>query len=127
MVESGGNASATRYETGYRYLLSPATWANQQGITQMTETIHQKTSWGLCQIMGANLRDMGFAGPLPESMDPPLNLDYGARFLRKLSDRGYNEEQVISAYNQGSPRKRNGMYANQRYVDKVYHYIREVR
>ncbi len=117
-VESGCNPMATRYEPGYRWVVefdSPYT-------TSATERVHQQTSWGLMQLMGANARDLGYRGPMPALCDPWLGLDLGCRFLRRLIDR-YDGAllDAVSAFNQGRARRDpgTGQYRNQRYVDKV--------
>jgi soluble lytic murein transglycosylase-like protein len=125
-VESGGNAKAMRYEPGYKWLVNPAQYAASLNISHNTEIELQKFSCGLCQIMGATLRDMGYHGPLP-LVDADANLFWGAKYLRILSNRGYDESQMISAYNAGSPKKLNGMFVNQKYVDKVYARLIELR
>lgn len=118
LVESGLNPAATRYEHGYRYTVDFRT----RLTTQATEKIHQQTSWGLMQIMGATARDIGYTGALPALVDPWLGLEWGCRFLRRQVDR-YDGAllDAVSAFNQGSARRDpgTGKYCNQQYVDKV--------
>ena len=63
-VESGGDPCATRYEPHYHYLFKPETFAKLNRITENTEIIQQKTSWGLMQVMGGVARERKFIGPL---------------------------------------------------------------
>ena len=63
----------------------------------------QKASWGLCQVMGAVARELGYLGPyLPAILNPDLNLDLGSLHLRRLISR-FGVEGGVSAYNHGSP------------------------
>lgn len=123
-VESSWSPLAIKFEPVYRYLFFPREWASNHHIDLNTETALQSFSYGLLQIMGANCREYGFKGPLqklflPESIE--LVLNYGCIHLKKLMVRCQTESDVISSYNQGSPRKTpGGLYENQKYVDKVY-------
>lgn len=121
-VESNDQPHAVRFEASWpaSLLINPdknRPW----GCSVETETMLQKTSWGITQIMGANVRSLGFKGWLTELTDPALNLEYGCRFFRNLMDRWPDPADAVSAYNQGSPRKgSDGKYANQLYVDAVF-------
>jgi len=114
------NIWSSRYEENYSYFTIPDHFAKLNGISRKTELILQKCSWGLAQIMGGTARFMGYQGPIPALIVPDKNLYWMARFVAKLqSDFGVRNE-VISAYNQGSPEKKaDGSYKNQDYVDKV--------
>ena len=128
MTESRGNPWAMRYEPAFKWEMKPAQFALQLGITVNTETELQKFSYGLCQLMGALCREMGFTGMLPQLLDPVINLSYGAKHLKKLLVQYGEEPAVAAAYNAGSPRKTpGGMYVNQVYVDKVMGNLRELR
>lgn len=128
MTESSGNPKVMRYEPGYRYLVTPAEYASALGISHDTEITLQKMSYGLCQVMGGKAREQGFSGMLTDMLDPELCLKHGALFLRSLAVKHWLEVDVISSYNQGSPRKTpGGMYANQTYVDKVDKFLRQFR
>jgi soluble lytic murein transglycosylase-like protein len=118
-TESGGQMYATRYERAYKYIVEPDKYAKNLGITIETETLHQATSWGLMQVMGGTLRDLGFREHIPKICQPNLNLDYGSRLLARLCAKHSQLSDVIASYNAGSPRKSGGVYENQIYVDKV--------
>jgi hypothetical protein len=124
MVESGGNPWAVRHEPGYQWCVPGA----KRPLTcpEATEGFLQRTSWGLGQIMGATARDLGFDGWLTELLDPALNMIWVCSFIERLAARLYgHREDVISAYNAGSPRKTpGGQYVNQAYVDKVLDRLR---
>lgn len=117
--ESGGRPYATRYEPGYRYLVAPVAWAARRSVTSPTEEVHQKTSWGLMQVMGATARDLGFCGYLPELCQPELGIYYGCLYLQRQFRRFESKENAIAAYNSGAPRVVAGRYENQVYVDSV--------
>jgi len=127
IVESNGITCATRYEPRYRYTTHPHIYASNIGITPGTEEIHQKTSWGLMQVMGGLARELGHTTHLTELCDPVVGLNYGCKYIKRLQETYDKRTDVISAYNQGSPRKtKGGFYRNEAYVDKVSSYIREL-
>ncbi len=127
MVESSGQTCATRYEPKYKYTHDTFVFADNINVTQMTEEMHQKTSWGLMQVMGGLARELGHHGHLTELCDPVIGLNYGTKHIKNLQEQYYTKEDVVSAYNQGSPRKtKGGLYKNERYVDKVMRLYREL-
>lgn len=127
-VESAGNPYAIRYEPHYKWVLQPVTaYAEKAGVSYETELISQKTSWGIMQVMGAVCRENGYLGPLPKLTDPEEGMTQGCTVLKKLFERYDTTQDVVSAYNAGSVRRtEGGFYGNQRYVDKVYRYLREL-
>ncbi len=130
-VESGGNSNATRYESHYRYTFDEAIFAKRNQISVDTETIQQKTSWGLMQIMGGVAREHGYLGALVElSNSPQLGLSYSIAHLLKFIEKYDDLESAVCAYNQGGNyRKPNGEFKNQEYVDKImnrYKYMKEI-
>ncbi|WP_111745582.1 lytic transglycosylase domain-containing protein [Salinisphaera orenii] len=75
--------------------------------TDATEWLHQRTSWGLMQIMGAVAREHGLKGPIPGLCDAQTGIEYGCRHLARLRDRFYQSHGwagVLDAYNDGTPR-----------------------
>jgi soluble lytic murein transglycosylase-like protein len=126
-TESGGNPYATRYEPDYRYLFNTRAFAENTHVTQPTEEVHQKTSWGLCQVMGGLCRELGFQGQMPELCDPKINLMYACKYIKKLASKYGTESDILAAYNGGSVVKTpGGMYRNQSYVDKSTRYLRDL-
>ena len=130
-VESGGKSCATRYEPHYRYTLDEKIFAKKNYITGDTEIIHQKTSWGLMQVMGAVAREHGYLGPLNSLCTPQLGLQYGIQHIAKFIDKYEGDLQAaISAYNQGGDyRLESGAFKNQVYVDKImekYQYLKGI-
>jgi len=68
----------------------------------------QQSSWGLCQVMGAVARELGFRGPyLTELVRPDVNLDLGAHHLSKQIARFGSVGGGLSAYNAGTPTDKN--------------------
>lgn len=127
-VESGLEPLAMRYEPGWRYFCQVTDFAEKNNITPDTERVLQASSFGLGQVMGAVMREHGYTGPLQRALsDPLLAVRYSAKHLKKFLEK-YTEEEAISAYNQGSPRRTpGGMFENQRYVDKVCFILRGLR
>ncbi len=82
--------------------------------------------WGLMQIMGTNLRSLGYDGSLIRmAIEWQKCLDYSVKFLKILKNRYPLFEDTISSWNQGSPHKQtDGSYMNQSYIDSVKkHYL----
>lgn len=94
-----------------------------------TETALQRFSYGLPQLMGAVLREYGYAGSLHLLPTMPgVVLDYACQHLRRYMQKHPNEVDWISSWNQGSPAKTpGGLYRNQVYVDKVSAELRRLR
>jgi soluble lytic murein transglycosylase-like protein len=113
MRESGGDSLAFRYEPRYPYLYKVQS-SRPPGYTIETETVLQKCSFGLMQVMGAVFRELGYRGGLTEVLcRPALQLEYGCRHLRPKLDK-YGIEDGLSAYNAGRP-----VQSNRAYVRKV--------
>lgn len=141
-AESAGDAWATRFEPHYRWCWDPferqpfsvrradaeraeppAGFPSYEYSSAATEWVHQRTSWGLMQVMGAVAREYGLTQPLPTLCRPGRGIEYGCRHLARLSNRFLDEhgwEGVAAAYNAGTPRRAaNGDWVNQAYVDKI--------
>ena len=129
MTESGGRSWLPRYEPNYRWLYFPREICEKVGVSLDTMRMLQMTSWGPMQVMGAVAYELGFPQnkATTELCQPAVGIDYGCRLLARHFGRYNAEEQVIAAYNAGSARMKNGLFENQRYVDKVYGYLRELR
>ena len=130
--ESNGRSDVIRYESHIHqrqnYILKPGDYASLCGISRETEIVMQSCSWGLGQLMGFVLRELGYKACLTNAIDPDVNLDYMGLKLKELFRRYTKEEEVISAYNAGSVRMNNGMYVNHKnYVDPIYRNLREWR
>ena len=124
-TESGGNQYAARFEPDYKYYFKVKEFAKQNQITEITETVFQKTSWGLCQLMGGLCRELGHTGSLLEMVNQELNLRLCAKHLLNLIKKHPERDAMLAAYNGGSPIKdlKTGKYRNQEYVDKVLGYF----
>jgi len=118
--ESAWHPQAVRYESHVgKYVQDPAKH-RPMGCSEETERRLQMMSFSLMQVMGFNIRAMGFGGWLTDYLDPVKGLDIGCKFLAGLFKRWSKVEDVVSAYNQGSPRRgQDGKYSNQPYVDHV--------
>lgn len=127
LVESGGVKWRTRYEPKFQWFYQVHIISNKLGISDETCRIHQATSWGLGQIMGAVAYELGFTGYCPELCDPLTNLNWCGQLINKLEKRHTEMSAVVASYNAGSPRKEAGRYVNQTYVDKVYKMITDLK
>ena len=127
LCESGGNKYATQYQPNYRYFYKVYEFSKKLSITYVTEKVFQASSHGLVQIMGSSARELGFKGYPFQLYDTETNLRYGAKFIANLKKRYQNQNDLISAYNQGQPFKtQNGFYKNQEYVNKVLKKMKEI-
>jgi len=114
-VESAYDPLAFRYESHIKPVSHKC-----KGQTAATERVLQKSSIGLMQVLGKTARGLGFTEKLGQLTLPAINVDLGCKLLRELFDRYSNLHEVISSYNQGSPRRLDsGELKNQSYVDKV--------
>lgn len=125
--ETGFVCGAARFESGWKYFYSPETFAIKLGISAETERVLQSTSWNAMQVMGSVAREFGYADHLTLLVDPNLGIFYGCKKLKKLYDTYEDEASVIAAYNAGSPRKVNGKFFNQSYVDEVTNRLTQLR
>lgn len=143
-TESGGNIYAVRAEvkklmsdTGkhlflstWAYFYEPDTFADnlKPYCSRPTEWIGQLMGWGPMQTQGAVAREHGYKSWFPALCSWDLGLEYGCKHLRRKADRyGDDPATLYAAYNGGSPRVvANGMFTNQRNVDKFMGYYREV-
>lgn len=141
--ESSGDTHAIRCEPHYRWLWDcydwrpfrrltaeeaglshpPADFQGPTGASSPTEWMAQRTSWGLCQVMGAVARERGFKGTfLSQLLDPEIGAEYGAMHFAHLLAR-YELNEALSAYNAGRPTDAN----EQTYVRPVLRQAAEYR
>ncbi len=119
-VESNGNNLAVRYEAHWKYEFEVEKFAKLNRITVATEKMLQACSFGLLQVMGTVARELGYEASLIQLTDPYIGAKYGCIKLDKLMAKFESRDDVIAAYNAGSPiKKPDGSYVNQEYVDKV--------
>jgi soluble lytic murein transglycosylase-like protein len=125
--ESRFDAWATRAEPRYlrsqkvRCLAARFARAHRLGPSAFTELVDRSRSYGLMQIMGETAREQGFDRPFLAELYIPTNaISHGAMLLKRLLNRYHNDTlSAISAYNQGTARKKRGVFANARYVYRV--------
>lgn len=127
MAESSGIPSSTRFEPTWSYHYNIRIFAEKSDTTPETEKVGQSTSWGLMQVMGTTAREMDFHGKFPELCDPKLGIKFGVMYFKKQLERYGNTLDAVAAYNLGSVKKTDGgMYINEKYIDKVMGYHREI-
>ena len=118
--ESNFDHSSCRYEPDWVYFFQVDKFARRLNVTAQTERQLQAFSWGCMQVMGSVARELGYEDDLPLLMQPELGTLYGCKKLSQLMQKYKTKNDVISSYNQGSPRKNvQGQYVNQNYVDSV--------
>lgn len=128
-VESDLDPNAVRYESEYRWFIPPEKLEKNQvprSCSNATESVLQRCSFGLMQIMGATARELRFSGWLTCLCDPVEGLCWGIKYLARQHRRFYQRhglDGVIAAYNAGSPRYTvDRRFVNQSYVDKIKKY-----
>lgn len=119
--ESGTTAAFLRYERKYKWLYLPHLYTSPH-YSLDTEEALQRFSFGPLQIMGATAREHGYRGDLLGLKNSVVGFIWGTKYLKHLVEKYGNFEDAVSAYNQGSPKKRmlSGDYVNKDYVDYVY-------
>ena len=119
-TESNYDTFTTRFEPKWLHFLTPQYFAKLNKITVETEIIHQQTSWGLGQIMGAVARELDFDKPLTMLCLPEINLDLTCKKVFKLLEKYKYIDAVLASYNAGSlVYRKDGKLINQDYVNKV--------
>lgn len=126
MQESNCNQFAARFEPAWKYLVDPKK-VKPKGCSTATEENLQKFSYGIMQVMGSVLREIGYSGWLPEIYsDAELQIEFGTLHLAKGIKRWGSLERGISAYNCGTPdRNKDGQVDNPEYVSGVMRYAQE--
>lgn len=117
-IESNWDPWAIRYEPHYRWVYKPAYFSKLHRVTFETENAMQCMSFGLAQVMLSVGRELGYDGPASQFILPEHSLKYGILKFRQLLGKYNYTMDAIAAYNAGSPRKKDGLYVNQQYVDK---------
>ena len=126
-TESNWDTFAIRHESHYKYILNAEIHAKRCRTTQNTEIMLQSCSLGLMQVMGGVARELLWNDPLPRLFEPEIGIKLGCMKLEQLSKRHKLQEDIIAAYNAGSPRKIGSIYTNQGYVNKVLTRYKERR
>ena len=125
MTESGADPLAIRHEPGWRYVYNADKFAKKARITEATEIVLQSCSLGLMQVMGTVARELGHSENLLMLCYPNTGIQYGTKKLKQLMSKYDNQDDVISAYNMGTPRKNDdGSYMNNAYVMKVNEFLK---
>lgn len=129
MAESSGKQWETRYEPNYRWLHKPELFVPAYDKAALiTEEIHQKTSWGCMQVMGAVAREWGFKAEMPKLCIWTIGVNYGCKHLRFHLKRWGNIPDAIAGYNAGAPRDtdKDGLVDNHKHVNRVLKFYTEL-
>lgn len=98
--ESGWGMYATRFEPAfYTKYVAPKF---PKGLT--TESVAQSTSWGVLQVMGLSIRELGYSAiGLATLCEPSINFRYGCMlFATKLKKAKGDVTQALLYWNGGS-------------------------
>jgi hypothetical protein len=99
--ESTWNPWLLRYEPGF-YEKYVQKLVDAGTVHDETEAHARSISWGLCQVMGEDAREMGYTGDLAQLCDPSVGLEYGARLLlHEIQRSGANLTAALEHYNGG--------------------------
>lgn len=124
--ESSFNTYAIRYEPMSMRTLVVPICARLNKITEETEAMSQKFSWGLGQVLGSTARWCGFRDILPSLCDPKTGIHWCCEVFEKLGSPYKETEEKIAAYNAGSvQRTPEGEIVNQKYVSRVLTFYKE--
>lgn len=118
--ESNFDELACRYEAGWKYAYNIQGFAKADEISIDTERILQMCSWGMMQVMGTVARELGWRGSILDLTKPEIGVRFGCLKIAELSKNYSYQDDVIAAYNAGTPRKvGDGKYSNEDYVARV--------
>ncbi len=119
-AESNFDEYAVRHEPNWRYFTSIEIYAARNRISQDTEKVLQACSFGLMQVMGTVARELGFKDNLLMLTRPEIGVKYGCFKIQELMKKYSKVDDVIAAYNAGTPKRdEKGHYLNAAYVTKV--------
>lgn len=122
ITESSGFPAARRYEPNFyaKYI--------RDGEYPKELKTQLATSYGLMQVMGVVAYEYGLHNNIKETLCTiEGGLWYGCMHFGRFLKKWGNVDDAIASYNAGSPRKQDGQYVNQRYVDKVKGYYEELK
>ncbi len=109
-TESAFDPWAVRFEPNFMYFTKTTEYAKLAKVSEATERMCQRTSWGLGQLMGATARNLGVTGPLTALLDPVANVFWTCALVKKLLRKYPLRNEAISAYNAGIPIRTNADY-----------------
>jgi hypothetical protein len=129
MTESAGDTLAIRYEPNYMWTYDYRQWATKWRVSLETSAMLQKTSFGLCQLMGSVFIQLGFEKIPLIYLDVTNNIKAGIKFwVLKRKQYGSNPLDLYAAYNAGSVRYAdNGNYVNQSAVTRYRRHHDEIK
>ncbi len=91
-----------------------------QPMAEKAEPQINDTSYGLMQILLGTGRMIVPNISVEQLLTPEININVGSKYLAQLYAKYNSIDDMISSYNQGSPRKdASGNYLNQVYVNNV--------
>lgn len=115
-----------KYATMYKIspmLLTALCSVETNNMNVINHNDNGSPSFGICQIKSSTADQMGFKRA--NLMNPALNIQIAAKYLRYQLDRYNHVKHAIAAYNSGSVIYNRGKLCNQDYVNKVFKRRRE--
>ncbi|MBR9706077.1 lytic transglycosylase domain-containing protein [Candidatus Pacearchaeota archaeon] len=90
-----------------------------------------RKSYGLMQILYPDTLDFindyyGYEYTRNDLLNPEINIFLASSYIRYLKTRYNKISDIIASYNAGSVIKRNGLYINQTYVNKILKVYRSI-
>ena len=134
IVESSLDEHAYRFEPKFweRYLQDNPKWKDR-------DPKEVSASFGICQLMFTTSWELGFRGTGEELYNPVINIELGAKLIRKLVDKCKKEKyhfntpfnplsMAMARYNGGSYKNPDddGWIRNEEYVKKIFKTYREL-
>ncbi len=116
-IDKALRIAANANDVPFRLLKAICRVESNLNPTALNKNDYGSPSYGLCQIKEATARLVHYRGTTRDLLNPYINANISARYLRKHLTR-YNNDWVraTSAYNAGSCRK---ILKNNRYIKKV--------
>jgi hypothetical protein len=136
LAESGGDPNAVRYEPHQDRSDRHDHAADPDTPDHDDELLEDDTSYGLCQVLGTNIRRLtGLAPGTPQhhgfALEPIESLRLGLRvLLEELKATGRDVPRALARYNGGPTGDRieaSGEMRRQAYVERVYRHALAVR
>lgn len=109
-----------KYATMYKIspiLLSAVCWVESSHTNVINYNDFGSPSIGICQIKNNTAKQMGFKNA--RLINPSVNVQVAAKYLRYQLDRYKSINHAVAAYNSGSVKYKGNEFVNKKYVRKV--------
>lgn len=110
----------------YEAHLPKAGWYNKLLPKRYQKDPFSYCSMGTMQVLYGIARSEGFTGQPYKLSSPTNSIKYGVKFLKGLIDSYYDIEKVVSFYNAGPHKRKDGKFRNHdNYVVPVFRYYKK--